>query len=196
MIWEKDPARSHVKRYVPLFVVMAAMAVLIAVGYSIHPHPDETVFVADAKHWDHKPVTVSWDRDYYGPWNGAIVDAIRITNQRLGCEVLREAFKDADVTIKSDDGTACGGNVVDVDKPASTYYCARGPVIVTRRLGDYREAGRLFQHELGGHALYLADDTAAVGGVMSPLVFEENAYPEYWNLNEADAKALSARYCK
>lgn len=177
----------------PIFLVVVAMTALAAGLYVLTTKP-ERVFLPNATHWNHVPVTVGWDRTTFVPWEDAIRGAMRIWNGRVGCEVLRETPFVPDVVIKSDDGTVCGGETYDAPgAPASTFFCAGGPVIVTRRLDELKLAGRIFLHELG-HALYLDHDDE---GAMRVQVQEpaDGDPPEWLLPNEADVKALAARYC-
>jgi hypothetical protein len=181
----------------PIFLTVVAMTALIAGIYVLQSKKTELTFaegVQDPK-WPRMPITVHVAEDL-APWGSAIRGAANIWQGRTGC--VRFQFVDytaADIRIKSDDGNACDGPTADgKTEPASAHFCADGVDIVTRRLDDIREAGRIFLHEFG-HALGLQHDRDGTMAV-AYAVPQDGDPPEYLLPNDGDVKALRARYCR
>lgn len=152
--------------------------------------------------WQQIPLEVYWDRTVFHDYNDTFEQAIKLWNDRIGCEVLRPSLQreGAVVVIRPFDGTECGKEIFGISEveenagaPASAWYCGYLVDIQMRRLDETRLVFRITLHELG-HAIGLGhDETGAMAKKVSdPQVGDP---PEYLLPSNKDVTSIKVRYC-
>ncbi len=159
---------------------------------------EPTFDVAHDRVWPTVPLGVSWNPSDLGEYNMAIVGAMKLWNDSVGCPLFAQAAfqQQANVRIVSYDSEPCGmrgtqpAGVEDGTTPGVTWPCPDGTdEIQVNRLDDIQKAYRVIAHELG-HTLRLAHDEPG-GGIMAPAILDMNIVEP----NRKDVLALRARYC-
>lgn len=163
----------------------------IGVFYTKIVQPLEPVWLPQSKHWD-TPISVTWDREFWGSHNESFDMAIGMINARVGCTLFLEGTP-ANVTIASANGEACGqsGVLVGQDDAAAAWLCPNGTADIQISMpGDIAMSRIIAEHELL-HVAGLAHDSFSKSIMMSGS--QSYSAPQ---ITDKDAEALSQRYCR
>lgn len=186
--------------------VALVVSMVVLFGVTVYKQAKKTETFEDVWHpkavaWKQIPVEVYWDRTVFHEYNATFEEAIKVWNERIGCEVLRPVLprNDATIFIRPFDGNECGKEVISTQieenpgAPASAWYCNDYVDIQMKRLDELRLVFRITLHELG-HAIGLAhDDEGAMAATASEPQMGD--FPEYLLPSNKDVKSIKVRYC-
>ena len=194
-----DPMKWFINQKMWVRLTIAAVIFIPFVSWIVWlnvTYEEKVVWSPKAKQWERTPIRV-----YAQDFGDATDSAIDIWNGAAKCKVLERISHrdDADVIVKSTDGTPCG----KMDAPGmlpnhagGAYYCGSSPDEVhVAYPGDLRQQLVVVGHELG-HIIGFGDDDPVttcriMAGNIKAVYNCDLIYP-----SDADTKALRKRYCR
>lgn len=198
----KDPGQQV--RNLPRRPLLIYAASLVATGtvaiYGAAARAEMRELTFDVAHdrtWGVLPIGVTWSHEDLNGYDIALVGAMTLWNDSVGCQLFAQASPDtADVKVRSFNGEPCGHQQSTTSiaetkaMPGVTWPCPNGTdEVQVNRLDELDNAYRVFAHELG-HVLRLSHDEPGAG-IMAPSIQPMNVVAP----NRKDVAALRARYC-
>lgn len=151
--------RPSTQGIIYLVVALAAMAA-IGVSYERCIGPSQPVWHEDARTWEKVPLSVSWDRGFWGKSHSESFEvAVAAINKEVGFRLLVELIAvSVDIPLLSANGEPCAQSVVFHEETvdAEAWLCKDGTAEVQiYHPGTNNCSARIAMHEWG-HTLGLA----------------------------------------